>query len=58
MLEIFQQFPDFFFFPNSLTTSSPSIVGYFGAQSLKQKESTGKIENETSISIPHGPFTC
>ena len=32
MLEIFQQFPDFFFFLNRLTTSSPSIVGYFGAE--------------------------
>lgn len=37
MLEIFQQFPEFFFFFNSLTTSSPSLAGSFGAQSLKQE---------------------
>ena len=36
MPEVFQQFPDFlFFFLNRLTTSSPSIVGYFGTRSLK-----------------------
>lgn len=57
MLEIFQQFPDSFL--TVLQLLAPVYCKLLWSIVTEiEGENTEKIANETSISIPHGPFSC
>lgn len=57
MLEIFQQFPGSFL--TVLQLLAPVYYKLLWSTVTEiEGENTEKIANETSISIPHGPFSC